>query len=102
MQRYGGLPDEVLRSRELLAPLIARLRADFKISGTYRYSERPPLAIPITAFAGKDDDVVTPQLVEPWRDHTTAAFRSEIYSGGHFFIAQHAREIVLKVARALT
>lgn len=102
VQRYGGLPDEVLRSRELLAPLIARLRADFKISGTYRYSERPPLAVPITAFAGRDDDVVTPQLVEPWREHTTAAFQSEIYGGGHFFIAQHAREIVLKVARALT
>jgi len=101
VQRYGGLPDEVLRSRELLDLLIPRLRADFKISGTYRFTGRPPLAIPITAFAGKDDDVVTPALVEPWREHTTAAFESEVFSGGHFFIAQHAREIVLKVARAL-
>jgi medium-chain acyl-[acyl-carrier-protein] hydrolase len=101
VQRYGGLPDEVLRSRELLDLLIPRLRADFKISGTYRYAERLPLAIPITAFGGRDDDVVTPPLVEPWREHTTGTFQSEIFSGGHFFIAQHAREIVLKVARAL-
>jgi surfactin synthase thioesterase subunit len=102
VKRYGGLPDEVLASRELLALLISRLRADFRISGTYRYSGRPPLAVPITAFAGEDDDIVTPPLVAPWQDHTTAPFRFETFPGGHFFIATHAREIVLKVARALT
>lgn len=102
VKRYGGIPDEVLNSRELLELLIPRLRADLRISGTYTYVERPPLTMPITAFAGLDDDIVTPALVDPWREHTTAAFQRELYPGGHFFIAEHARDIVLKVARALT
>jgi surfactin synthase thioesterase subunit len=101
MCRYGGMPDEVLNSRELLDLLIPRLRADLTVSGTYVYAPRPPLAVPMTAFAGRDDDIVTPSLVDAWREQTIAPFRCQTFSGGHFFVAQHAREIVSMIARAL-
>src|ERR1700694_4451285 len=70
IQRYGGLPGEVLRSRELLAVLIPRWRADLAVTGTYVYTERPPLPCPITAFGGTSDAVVPPASVEAWREHT--------------------------------
>ena len=101
VQRYGGLPEEVLSSKELLDLLMPRLRADFAVTGTYEYAPRPPLDLPITAFAGADDQIVTPSLVDAWREQTTSAFRLELYDGGHFFLTQHAREIVLKLADAL-
>jgi len=102
VQRYGGVPDEVMQSQELLELLIPRLRADLAVTGTYVYRERPQLAIPITAFAGLDDDIVTPDLVEAWQKQTTAAFKFHPFRGGHFFITQESREIVLMLARALT
>jgi surfactin synthase thioesterase subunit len=55
----------------------------------------------MTAFAGRDDDIVTPSLVDAWREQTIAPFRCQMFSGGHFFVAQHAREIVSMIARAL-
>jgi medium-chain acyl-[acyl-carrier-protein] hydrolase len=101
VQRYGGVPDEVMRSRELLDLLIPRLRADLAVTGTYVYRERPPLTLPITAFAGLDDDIVTPDIVEAWREQTTSAFTFTTFRGGHFFIAEEARRIILMLARAL-
>jgi surfactin synthase thioesterase subunit len=101
VQRYGGLPEEVLRSTELLDMLVPRLRADFAVTGTYAYVGRPPLHLPITAFTGEDDQIVTPSIVDGWREQTASAFRIERFDGGHFFLARHAREIVLKVAGSL-
>jgi medium-chain acyl-[acyl-carrier-protein] hydrolase len=101
VRSYNGIPDEVLQSPELLDLLIPRLRGDFAVTGTYVYTERPPLTIPITAFAGTSDGIVTPDLVEAWRAQTASTFQYVPFSGGHFFINEHAREIVLMVARAL-
>jgi len=102
IQRYGGVPDEVMQSRELLDLMMPRLRADLAVTGTYVYRERPPLAMPITALGGLRDDVVTPELVEAWREQTTAKFTFTPFDGGHFFIHERSREIVSMVARALT
>jgi surfactin synthase thioesterase subunit len=101
VQRYGGVPDEVLQSRELLDLLIPRLRADLAVTGTYVYAPQPPFDVPMTAFAGINDDIVPPSLIEGWRAQTAGAFHFERFAGRHFFIADHAREIVLKLATAL-
>jgi medium-chain acyl-[acyl-carrier-protein] hydrolase len=101
VRRYGGLPAEVLRSPELLELLLPRLRADLAVTGTYSYVERPPLSIPITAFSGSDDDIVTPAKVDAWREHTVTAFRHERFPGGHFFLADRAPEVVCILAETL-
>jgi medium-chain acyl-[acyl-carrier-protein] hydrolase len=98
---YGGLNEEVLQSRELMDLLIPRLRADLAVTGTYEYAGRPPLPFPITAFGGLADQTVAPELVDEWREHTTAAFRCRLFPGGHFFIAESAREIVSEIAGEL-
>src|ERR1700759_5440128 len=38
VRHFGGLPDEVLRSPELIALLMPRLRADLAVTGTYRHT----------------------------------------------------------------
>jgi len=47
------------------------------------------------------DDIVTPDLAEAWREQTASTFEFVPFPGGHFFIGEHARQIVLMVARAL-
>jgi surfactin synthase thioesterase subunit len=101
LQRYGGLPDEVLRSRELLDLLMPRLRADLAVTGTYAWIERPPLACPITAFGGEDDPTVRRDALEAWREHTVSTFEARVFPGGHFFLFEAARDILARVAEAL-
>jgi surfactin synthase thioesterase subunit len=101
VQRYRGLPDEVLRSPELLELILRRLRADLAVTGTYSYVERPPLPIPITAFSGSDDAIVTPATTEAWREHTVTTFHHQRFPGGHFFLAELAPKVVSILAQAL-
>lgn len=101
LQRYGGLPDEVLRSRELLDLLIPRLRADLAVTGTYVYRERPPLACPITAFGGDDDPTVSLSALDAWREHTIARFDEEVFPGGHFFLGAVAGRVVGRITAAI-
>ncbi len=101
MRRFGGLPEEVLASRDLLDLLMPRLRADLAVTGTYAYADSPPLVCPITAFGGLDDDVVSCEAMEGWRDHTVAAFHFNRFPGGHFFLAKFASPIVTQLAAAM-
>lgn len=100
-RRYGGLPAEVLQSRELLDLLLPRLRADLAITGTYAYKDNPPLTCPITAFGGENDETVSPDMIDAWREHTVSSFRSEIYPGGHFFLTEFAPRILSTLERAI-
>jgi surfactin synthase thioesterase subunit len=98
---YGVLPKEVMQSRELLDLLVPRFRADFAVTGTYAYADRPPLSFPITAFGGVDDHVVTPAKVEAWREHTVSRFRCELFPGGHFFLTELGSRVLGEVAAAI-
>jgi medium-chain acyl-[acyl-carrier-protein] hydrolase len=100
-RRYGGLPDEVLESRELLDLLLPRLRADLSVTGTYVYGDSPPLTCPITAFGGDRDETVTPAMIEAWREHTITRFRFEIFPGGHFFLNDFASRIISTLEQAV-
>ena len=101
VRRYHGLPEEVLQSAELVELLLPRLRADLAVTGTYRYSDRPPLTIPITAFGGSYDDIVTPATMDAWREHTVTEFRHATFPGGHFFLSQHTPRVLSMLAQAL-
>lgn len=99
--RYRGMPDEVLQHQELMDLMIPRLRADFAVTGTYVYPGHPPLPIPITAFGGADDETVTPPMIEAWREQTAEAFARRIFPGGHFFLTEHARDVIATIEKGL-
>jgi medium-chain acyl-[acyl-carrier-protein] hydrolase len=101
IRRFGGLPEEVLRSPDLLRLLLPRMRADLAVTGTYAYPPRLPLTCPITAFGGSGDDIVSVASVEAWREHTTGAFRCEIFPGGHFFLVDQAAALMSRIGEAL-
>src|ERR1700687_511398 len=83
MKRLNGTPEELLDEAD---PAFLRLlRADFTVNETYHAEPRAPLDIPVTAFAGREDPRVTPASMEQWKEHTSAAFRSQVFEGGHFF-----------------
>jgi medium-chain acyl-[acyl-carrier-protein] hydrolase len=85
VSELGGTPREVLESKELLELLAPTLRADLKACELYAYTADDPIALPISAYFGREDAATTPADVEAWSRHTSAQFGCRAFHGGHFF-----------------
>jgi medium-chain acyl-[acyl-carrier-protein] hydrolase len=86
LRRLNGTPREVLENAELMQLVIPLLRADFEVCQTYRYTDEPALDCPISVFGGLQDQEVSSEMVEAWRDHTNGPFRMWMLPGDHFFV----------------
>lgn len=85
--RYGGIPEEVLASRELLQILLPAIRADMEVYDHYSFVDEPPLELPVTVYGGEADRTTPRAELELWSGQTTGAFRLQTFPGGHFFLA---------------
>jgi medium-chain acyl-[acyl-carrier-protein] hydrolase len=95
LQELDGIPSELRDNAEIMQLLLPPLRADFEAFEEYRYDpDQPPLDIPIIVFGGLDDPRVSREYLEGWGVHTNASFKSQFFSGDHFFI-NSARELIL-------
>ncbi|MGE0446801.1 MAG: thioesterase II family protein [Vicinamibacterales bacterium] len=103
LQELGGCPPQVLEDRELLAFFEPILRADFQAVETWDRRAEAPLAAPIVALIGADDET-SAEGARAWAGETGAACETHEYPGGHFFILDHwdalARLIEEQLARA--
>lgn len=99
-ERYGDA-GPALDHAELAALLIPTIRADFQVCETYQPPEEPPLELPMTAMAGADDPVATPDELAAWQVHCAGAFRHRVFPGGHFFIRDSESQVVACVAEIL-
>lgn len=100
-RRYGGIPPEVMREKELMALLLPGLRADMTALETHRPPPRPPMAIPISALGGSQDPITPREDLEAWRRETSAAFRIRLFPGGHFYLVERRPELLDDLARTL-
>ncbi|MGH9463237.1 MAG: thioesterase II family protein [Vicinamibacteria bacterium] len=98
-QRYGGLPEEILRNEEIMALILPTLRADLTMKERYRYVDGPLLVCPISSFGGHQDSTVPFDELCAWRDQTCRGFGIRMFPGGHFFV-DSARESLLKFVAA--
>ncbi len=99
--RYGGIPAAILQERELLEIFLPALRADFAAYETYEHRTEPPLACPISAFAGDKDALVTADLMAEWSRHTRSGFELQVLSGDHFFLSPRRDELIAKIQKRL-
>lgn len=85
LRLLGGCPAEVLEDSDLMEFFLPILRADFQALETYRHQTAPPLQIPITVFAGSEDEVPETHL-QAWQLETALPVDIRYYPGGHFYI----------------
>lgn len=98
--QIGGIPSAMLSIPDLVPALAAALRGDMNVFASYRYETRPPLNIPLTAFVGQDDVLVSRADASNWKECTINTFGMHILSGGHFCVTSAAdtvRRIVADV-----
>jgi surfactin synthase thioesterase subunit len=101
LREINGTPAEVLEHPELMALMLPILRADFELNDTYLPAAQPPLACPITAFGGRDDEELTPGGLEAWSQATTGRFELRMFAGDHFYLNQHRGRLLEAVAGCL-
>lgn len=100
--RYGGVPNELLESRDLLSLLLPALRADIVALETVRASRPEPAPFPISAYGGAHDHNVPKSHLEAWRDQTESLFRTRMFPGGHFYIEPQQDALLADIAATLT
>jgi len=101
LRSLEGTPPEVLDVPELMDLLLPALRADFKISETYRFAAEAPLPTSLIVLVGRDDPDVRPEDVAGWQAHAQYGCLMRSLPGGHFFIDRHLPEIVRLLDRLL-
>jgi medium-chain acyl-[acyl-carrier-protein] hydrolase len=86
LRQLNDALDETLQHAELRPLLLLTLRADYAVCETYSYEVEPPLNCSIVTFGGLQDDGVTREELESWREQTSQAFSLRMVPGDHFFI----------------
>jgi medium-chain acyl-[acyl-carrier-protein] hydrolase len=101
LDRYGSTSRSIIDSPELMALLVPMLRADFSLVETYVYRERLPLDRPIVVFQGKQDNMIDPEDMQPWRDKSTAGVRMKPIDAGHLFHLTHESRLLGLIAEEM-
>lgn len=101
LAQFGGTPREVLQQTELMQAILPALRADFTLCETYTYENGQPLSYPITAFGGEQDTLISEQELQAWHEQTQSTFTLHMLPGDHFFLRDHARELVQQILHYL-
>ncbi|MFJ4658840.1 thioesterase II family protein [Nocardia sp. NPDC088792] len=97
----GGTDPVALADPEMRQLVLAALRADYTAVETYRYVERTPLRMPISAHIGVDDPRVTLDEAQDWARHTSGGFELQAYPGGHFYLNTEAAAVIANLRRVL-
>ncbi|MGA5082649.1 thioesterase II family protein [Streptomyces griseoincarnatus] len=101
VRRLGGTDQTMLDNPDLLELVLPALRADYRALAAYRWRAGEPLAAPVTALVGDSDPMVTVRDARTWREHTRGDFALKVFSGGHFYLADHLHRIAAVVTEGL-
>jgi surfactin synthase thioesterase subunit len=102
IRRLGGVPRSTLESPHWLAHAMPAIRADFLVCSQYRCDDAIPLPVPLTVLSGADDELAPFAEMGEWHRYSTIACNEYVFTGGHFFVHDHAAEVAAIIASAAT
>ncbi len=100
IKELGGMPEEILKSEEMLNFLEPILRNDFSLSETYAYEAHAPLDIPLTVITGSDEDMEREDILL-WQKESSQPVDFKELPGGHFFIMEHTDQLLSIISKRL-
>ncbi|MEV3934199.1 MULTISPECIES: thioesterase II family protein [unclassified Streptomyces] len=101
LRSLNGTGAQVFGDEELMRMVLPAIRSDYKAAETYRYTDGPRLAAPVHAHTGTDDPKASVDEVGSWAEHTEGEFELHTYSGGHFYLNDHAPQVIASVSRTI-
>lgn len=96
-----GTPEAAIANRELMDLMEPVLRADFTAAESWQYVAEAPLALPIAVFSGDQDTWVARANLAAWREHTSAGFWQQSFSGDHFYMLHQTAALVQQITQLL-
>lgn len=101
--RMGGTEAHAFADPELRSLVLPVIRTDFRLVERYgnRRPARSPLGIPVFAYYGEEDTYLAPEAVAAWSAVTRGPFAVRVFRGGHFYLSEHAEELVGDIAGRL-
>lgn len=100
---FGGTEPEVLEMAELREVFSPVIRADLTISAEYLEPDAADsIDLPLIGIAGSDDAIAPADEMRDWAKVTTGPFELRTYPGDHFYLDEHAPEILRLAAEMLS
>lgn len=102
IEQLNGTPPGALQNEQVREMMMPVFRADFRLSEEYSYVPREPVTVPISVFGGTSDPLVSSDELNAWSEHTSDFRGSFLFPGGHFYLTEHADDVVAAVRTGLT
>lgn len=102
LMSLNGTNSQMLSDPDVREMVLPPLRADYHAVETYRHDPARLLTCPVTVMVGDEDALVTADEAQAWSAHTTAPTQVRTFPGGHFFLAERARDVIDQVRDDLT
>ncbi|MFJ6619293.1 thioesterase II family protein [Kitasatospora sp. NPDC091335] len=101
MRLLSGTDARLLADEELMRMALPAIRGDYTAVETYRAEPGASTRAPITVLTGDADPRTSATEAAAWQDHTSGGFALHTFPGGHFFLGDHADDVVRIVAGCL-
>jgi medium-chain acyl-[acyl-carrier-protein] hydrolase len=100
LESTGRIPERVLHSQVFRRYFLPVILHDFRLMGKFRCMEKEePVEEPICAFAGRQDELFSPEEVGQWELYTLNQFTMEVLEGSHFFLneEENRKRMILRM-----
>lgn len=98
----GGNQNSLLENKDIMQLMLPTLRADIKLAETWINHHDQKLDVPIVAFYGENDPIESDKSLLDWQQFTTKNFAIEKLDGGHFFLHENEKNIILLINKYIS
>lgn len=98
LMAMGGTSSSVLDHEELWDLFAPTIRADLRISETWRTKPlTAPLPVPLSVFGGTRDHVAPPHRLDGWSAASEHFLGLRLFNGGHFYFQDRMPEVAGRI-----
>lgn len=101
IRKLNGTESSLLADDDILRMALPSLRGDYRAIESYRCPASRVISAPITVLTGDSDPKTSLAEAGTWVQHTRGDFRMRVFSGGHFFLQEHAVGVGDEIAKDL-
>ncbi|MBD8496936.1 thioesterase II family protein [Paenibacillus arenosi] len=93
IKELGGLPEEALQCEELMQLFLPVIRKDLQVMNRYQPQVGSPINCDMSVLYAEDDVMTETCHIAEWSAYVSQRFKSYRFTGGHFFIMEHATDV---------
>jgi surfactin synthase thioesterase subunit len=101
IRELAGTDPRMLDDPEVVRMILPSVRADYRAAERYRCAPDAVLRCPVHVLTGDADKHVTAAEARAWERHSSGPVTVSTYPGGHFFLNEHAAEVIGEIRRIL-